>query len=103
VQHQLGDMKGRRSSGAEGESVKVELQADCYAGVWAHYTAERKLLESGDIEEAIEAASAVGDDRLAEGAGKPVRPETWTHGSAASRAAAFKKGFGSGNPGDCQP
>jgi predicted metalloprotease len=77
-------------------SVRLELQADCYAGVWGHSTYERGLLEPGDIEEGIGAAAAVGDDRL--GAGSP---ENWTHGSSALRVKWFRKGFDSGDANAC--
>ena len=76
--------------------VRLELQADCFAGVWAYSTYQRGLLEEGDIEEGLAAAAAVGDDRL----GAQSR-EQWTHGSAALRTEWFRKGFESGNPSDC--
>jgi len=76
--------------------VRLELQADCFAGVWAHSTYQRGLLEEGDIEEGLAAAAAVGDDRLG-----ARSPEQWTHGSAALRTEWFRKGFESGNPSDC--
>jgi predicted metalloprotease len=76
--------------------VRLELQADCFAGVWARSTYDRGLLESGDLEEGIGAAAAVGDDRL----GARSR-EQWTHGSSALREQWFKTGFDSGDPGDC--
>jgi uncharacterized protein len=76
--------------------VRLELQADCFAGVWAHSTYQRGLLEEGDIEEGLGAAAAVGDDRLG-----ARSPEQWTHGSAALRTEWFRKGFESGNPNDC--
>jgi len=81
--------------------VKVELQADCLAGVWAHSTNERRLLEEGDVEEALGAASAVGDDRIQKQAGARVTPETWTHGSARQRAGWFRRGLESGRMQDC--
>jgi predicted metalloprotease len=82
-------------------SVRLELQADCYAGVWAHAAYEEKLLESGDLEEALRAAAAVGDDRIQRSAGARVDPETWTHGSAAQRTQWLRTGFESGDPGSC--
>jgi predicted metalloprotease len=82
-------------------SVRMELQADCYAGIWAHSTDQRKLLESGDIEEGIGAAAAVGDDRLQKQATGHVNPERWTHGSSAERVAWFKRGLEGGRLGAC--
>ncbi|WP_437632333.1 KPN_02809 family neutral zinc metallopeptidase [Sorangium sp. So ce854] len=82
-------------------SVRMELQADCFAGVWAHSTAKRDLLEAGDVEEALQAASAIGDDRLQKSATGRVNPETWTHGSSAQRVAWFKRGMQGGRIDDC--
>jgi len=84
-----------------GLSVRMELQADCYAGVWAHSTDQRKLLEEGDVDEAMGAAAAVGDDRLQKQAGARVNPERWTHGSSAMRTRWFKTGLERGRPEDC--
>jgi uncharacterized protein len=92
---------GGPSEGANGNSVRLELQADCFAGIWAHSTNQRSLLEQGDVEEGLAAASAVGDDRLQRQATGTVQPETWTHGSAAQRSQWFKRGFASGNVKDC--
>jgi predicted metalloprotease len=80
-------------------SVKVELQADCLAGVWAHSAAAD--LQPGDIDEALSAASAVGDDRIQQSTTGAVHPETWTHGSAEQRVQWFSKGYQSGNADDC--
>jgi predicted metalloprotease len=77
-------------------SVRMELQADCLAGVWAHSTAQRKLIEAGDIEESLTAAAAIGDDRLQKMAGRRVNPETFTHGSSAQRVTWFKRGLDQG-------
>ncbi|MFO0606232.1 MAG: neutral zinc metallopeptidase [Polyangiales bacterium] len=82
-------------------SVRMELQADCYAGVWAHSTQQRNLLERGDVDEGLAAASAVGDDRIQRQAGRAVNPESWTHGSARQRAAWFRKGFTTGDVNQC--
>ena len=86
----------------DGDSVKQELQADCFAGVWAHATAERKLLEKGDIEESMNAAAQIGDDRLQKMAGQKVNPETWTHGSSEQRVRWFRRGLERGDMDDCE-
>jgi predicted metalloprotease len=77
-------------------SVRMELQADCLAGVWGHSTAKRDLLEAGDAEEALNAAAAIGDDRLQRMAGGRVSPESFTHGSSQQRLEWFRRGFTSG-------
>jgi hypothetical protein len=82
-------------------SVKLELQADCLAGVWAHSVYARGDLEAGDIQEGLAAAEGVGDDRIQEQAGMDVNPETWTHGSSAERQEWFDRGFDSGRSDDC--
>ena len=82
-------------------SVRLELQADCYAGVWAHSTAQRDLLERGDVEEGLGAAAAVGDDRLQRMGGGRVVPDAFTHGTSAQRQEWFRRGFESGRPDDC--
>jgi uncharacterized protein len=80
-------------------SVRQELQADCMAGVWAN--SAQSDLEAGDIDEALSAASAVGDDRIQEKTTGRIDPESWTHGSAEQRVAWFTTGYRSGNPDDC--
>ncbi len=92
---------GSHAQGADGASVRLELQADCLAGVWAHDANLRQLLDPGDVDEALAAASAVGDDRIQKAAGRAVTPETWTHGSAAERSKWFKRGFATGRLDDC--
>ena len=82
-------------------SVKVELQADCYAGVWAHSTQQRNLLEQGDIQSALGAAAAVGDDRLQRMSTGHVTPDSFTHGSSAQRMHWFQQGFDSGSIAAC--
>jgi predicted metalloprotease len=82
-------------------AIAMELQADCLAGVWGHSARQRAMLDEGDLEEALGAASAVGDDRLQKAATGRVNPETWTHGSAAQRASWFRRGFESGRVADC--
>jgi hypothetical protein len=86
----------REQAGAQGLSVKLELQADCFAGIWASSTQRRELLEQGDLEEALGAAAAIGDDRLQKQASGTVQPEKWTHGSSAQRARWFRRGLEQG-------
>ncbi|MCB1706614.1 MAG: neutral zinc metallopeptidase, partial [Halioglobus sp.] len=83
-------------------SVRQELQADCFAGLWAHAAnVERQLLDPGDLEEALQAATAIGDDRLQREAGRQVVPDSFTHGTSAQRVKWFRVGFDSGNFADC--
>ncbi len=109
VQHLLGtsgrvQAQRQRLSETEGNrlSVRLELQADCFAGVWAHQTQRQKqVLEAGDIEEALNAAAAIGDDRLQRRSGGQVVPDSFTHGTSAQRAEWFRRGYESGNPAAC--
>lgn len=89
----------QRVSKAEGNalSVKLELQADCYAGLWAHSAKQRQLLEPGDIQEALQAASQIGDDRLQQQARGYITPESFTHGTSAQRVKWFTIGYKTGD------
>jgi len=82
-------------------SVKLELQADCYAGVWGHSTQQRQLLDPGDVQAGLQAAASVGDDRLQKMTTGHVSPESFTHGTSAQRESWFKRGFDSGDPKAC--
>ena len=88
-------------SQARALSVRLELQADCLAGVWGNSTQQRNILEGGDVEEGLAAASAVGDDRLQRMSGRRVNPDSFTHGSSRQRAEWFRRGFNSGRISDC--
>ena len=83
-------------------SVDLELQADCYAGVWAHDAQARGIVQTGDVDAALSAAAAVGDDHLQKMSGRAVSPENWTHGSSAQRKMWFNRGFTSGDRGSCE-
>jgi predicted metalloprotease len=82
-------------------SVNLELQADCFAGVWGHSTDERKLLDPGEVKEGLDAAAAVGDDRLQRMSTGHVNPETFTHGSSEQRMEWFQRGFSTGDMNQC--
>ncbi|MFZ1520351.1 MAG: neutral zinc metallopeptidase [Ignavibacteriaceae bacterium] len=98
VMDKMNELRSRLSQEEYNEySVRVELQADFYAGIWAHYTEQQNLLESGDLEEALTAASAVGDDNIQKQAQGYVVPESFTHGTSAQRKKWFYKGFTSGD------
>jgi uncharacterized protein len=86
---------------ANGLSVRTELQADCYAGVWAATVFAAGDLERGDLDEAFTTAEAIGDDRLQEQAGQSVNPDSFTHGSSEQRREWFERGYSSGDPSDC--
>jgi len=83
-------------------SVRLELQADCFAGVWANSTQQRGLIDQQDVQSALSAAAAVGDDRLQRASRGTVNPETFTHGSSAQRTQWFKTGLESGRVDACQ-
>jgi hypothetical protein len=110
VQNQLGILpraeqakRGVSRAEANNLQVRVELQADCFAGVWAHHADQsRQLLEQGDIEEGLNAAAAIGDDRLQRQGRGYVSPESFTHGTSAQRVGWFKRGIESGDVGQCE-
>lgn len=93
--------EARARRGGPDQSVRLELQADCYAGIWAHVADQEHLLDPGDIEEGLNAAAAVGDDRLQRMATGHVNPETFTHGSSAERVAWFRRGYTTGRMDAC--
>ena len=98
----LKQLWGGSSAKANALQVRVELQADCYAGIWGHYAQKKfHMLEPGDAEEALRAASSIGDDTLQKEATGHVRPDTFTHGSSQQRVAWFKRGFESGDMRQC--
>jgi uncharacterized protein len=99
VQKLTGVLKGEARSNAA--SVRMELQADCYAGVWGHHAGVMKQLDAGDAAEALAAATAIGDDRLQKQSQGRVVPESFTHGSSEQRVRWFKRGMDSGRPKDC--
>lgn len=86
---------------ANAYSVRVELQADCYAGVWANYAGQQNLVEAGDFEEALNAADQIGDDTLQKRMQGFAVPKTFNHGTSAQRKTWFERGYKTGNPGDC--
>jgi len=101
TERQMRRLQQQRPGDRNGLSVALELQADCYAGIWGKHAQEAGRLETGDIEEALQAASAVGDDRISEMSGSTIRPESFTHGSAAQRMTWFRRGFDSGRVESC--
>ncbi len=104
VQNELGimdDIRSGSSGAAREDSINLELQADCFAGVWANSVSQIGVIGPGEIKEAIDAAEAVGDDRIQKSVTGQVNPETWTHGSSVQRAQWFNAGYNTGKPADC--
>ena len=101
IDAQMRRAQQQRPDAANQLSVRLELQADCLAGVWGHSTAQRNLLEQGDIEEGLNAAAAIGDDRIQRMSGRGVHPEKFTHGSSAQRVEWFRRGLESGRIAAC--
>jgi predicted metalloprotease len=100
VQNQLNIMNAS-STLSSSDSINIELQADCFAGIWAHSVADLGIFQPGEINEAIDAAAAVGDDRIQSKVQGQTTPETWTHGSSEQRVNWFNKGYTSGVPAQC--
>lgn len=102
ISQQVHQQRQRLSRGEGNElSVMQELQADCFAGVWANHAQRRDVLEAGDLEEALTAAAAIGDDRMQRETQGRVSPESWTHGSSAQRVRWLRRGFDSGDARQC--
>ena len=101
IEGQIRDLMAQNPNRQNELSVKMELQADCLAGVWAQSVFQQGDLQPGDIEEGLQAASSVGDDRIQASAGVAVNPETWTHGSADQRSTWFNNGYSKGDPAGC--
>lgn len=101
VAAQVSALRQRFPAESNNLSVLTELQADCYAGVWAYSTYRRGLLEPGDLQEALNASAAVGDDFLQKSATGSIQPEQWTHGSSAQRQQWLAVGYDSGKPASC--
>jgi uncharacterized protein len=101
VESKVRRLQGENPGSANQLSVRMELQADCLAGVWAHSTQQRGLLEASDVESALGAAAAVGDDHIQQMSRGRVQPETFTHGSSEQRMSWFRKGLDSGSVAAC--
>lgn len=101
VQYQLGTLERVQQNSSQANAIALELQADCYAGTWAHSIRDAGVFGPNEINEAIDAAAAVGDDRIQQSVNGQVNPETWTHGSSEERKRWFTTGYDSGDPGVC--
>jgi predicted metalloprotease len=101
IEGRMRQMQQARPQMANELSVRLELQADCFAGLWGHSTAQRNILEQGDVEEGLGAAAAIGDDRIQRMSGARVAPERFTHGSSAQRVEWFRRGLQSGQVEAC--
>ncbi len=101
IEREVRRRKEQNPGAANDLSVRMELQADCLAGVWGNSTAERGILESGDVEEGMAAAAAIGDDRIQRQTQGYVSPDSFTHGSSQQRAGWFRKGLSTGDPDAC--
>ncbi len=101
IDEQMRRLQKQHPDQANELSVKLELQADCYAGVWGHSTEQRQLLDPGDVQAGLQAAASVGDDRLQKMTTGHVSPESFTHGTSTQRESWFKRGFDSGDPKAC--
>ncbi len=101
IERQVRAQQQRNPGAANDLSVRMELQADCFAGIWGHSTSQRQILEQGDVEEGLNAAAAIGDDRLQRQTGGRVSPESFTHGSSAQRVEWFRRGLSDGRIESC--
>ena len=95
-----GQPRGSRAQ-ADQLAERLELQADCFAGVWGHAMNSQGILEAGDLEEALRTAQAIGDDRLQQQSAGRVVPDSFTHGTSQQRYTWFKRGYDSGDPNTC--
>ena len=101
IEEEMRRLQQRNPADANRLSVMMELQADCFAGVWGHSTEQRGILEDGDADEALAAASAIGDDRIQNMSTGRISPDSFTHGSSAQRVHWFRQGLDSGRPEAC--
>lgn len=101
IERKVRSLQGQNPGAGNALSVRVELQADCFAGIWAKSTQQRNLLEAGDVESALGAAAAVGDDRLQRMSRGQVSPDSFTHGSSAQRTEWFQRGMSGGTIEGC--